>query len=219
MNLKINNRLRVISDFVCSNDLIIDVGCDHGLLGIYVYLKYRPKKIISSDINTNPLANANENIIKYGLEGRIKTKLGDGLEPIEDDINTVIISGMGGRTIIDILKNVYKYPKVFKLIISPNNDFALTREEISKLGFHLCSEKMVCDHDKYYLVSHYEKGNIEKINKTFGKLDLKDTVNRAYFEDVIKKNKAIVKSLPNKYLLKKIKIKLNNIYIKRKLSI
>ena len=66
--IKISKRLEVISGLVPNNSKVTDIGCDHGLLDIYLYQKNISKKIIASDINENALNNAKENIKKNKSE-------------------------------------------------------------------------------------------------------------------------------------------------------
>ena len=89
------------------NSKVIDIGCDHGLLDIYLYQNKISKKVIASDINENALNNAKENIKKNNLEKNIETRLGNGLDTLKenDNVDTIIISGMGAHTVIGILKN------------------------------------------------------------------------------------------------------------------
>ena len=96
MIVKLNKRLIAVSEFVDKGSSIIDVGCDHGYLSIYLSQTKKLNKVIASDINEGPLKSAQENIKKYKVEEKIKTKLGSGIDPIEPDIDTIIISGMGG---------------------------------------------------------------------------------------------------------------------------
>ena len=121
---KINKRLETLSAFININDIVLDIGCDHGLLGIYLTLT-KNIKVISSDINIGPLEMAKENIKKYNLEDKIETRLGNGLDVMSEDINTIVISGMGGDNIIKILNCIKSYPNIKKLILSPNNAFTL----------------------------------------------------------------------------------------------
>ena len=81
MNYKVNisNRLKSIGDFVNDNSNVIDVGCDHALLSIYLYLNKKNINIIASDINSKPLEEARKNIKKYKLDDKIETRLSDGL--------------------------------------------------------------------------------------------------------------------------------------------
>ena len=65
--IKISKRLEAISSLIPNNSKIIDIGCDHGLLDIYLYQKKISTKLIASDINENALNNAKDNIKKNKL--------------------------------------------------------------------------------------------------------------------------------------------------------
>lgn len=216
MNIKLNERLTTISAFINDSENIIDVGCDHGLLGIYLFLNKKNISVISSDINSGPLEKAKSNLIKYDLEDKITLKLGNGLECVSSETDTVIISGMGGLTIISILSSIKKYPNIKKIVISPNNEFVLTRKEITKLGFKLNKETMVKENNKYYLVSEYLIGR-EKTNYRFGKLDFSNNIVKSYYLDLYNKNKLIIKKIPKRYIIKRIKIIFNNYLIDKKI--
>ena len=209
----LNKRLQTISAFIKEKDIVLDIGCDHCLLGIYLFLN-KNVKVIGSDIKTGPLEKAKENLKKYHLTRKIELRLGDGLEVMSDDINTIIISGMGGQSIIDILQDIKKYPNIQKLIISPNNDFSLTREEIIKLGFHITKEEMVYDGGKFYLISEYKTGK-KKIDYFFGKLDLDNLIVKRYYQYVYNNNLKIISKLGIKDRLKKKSLTKENNLIKK----
>lgn len=213
----LNKRLQTISAFIKEDDVVLDIGCDHSLLGIYLVLN-KNIKVIGSDINKGPLEKAKENLKKYHLSRRIELRLGDGLEVVSSDINTIVISGMGGLNIINILKNIKKYPNIKKIIISPNNDFSKTREEISKLGFHIYRETIVLESGKYYLISEYHTGN-RKINSFFGKLDLTNDIVIKYYKHVYDTNLKILSKLGIKDRQRKKLLKNENKEIKKVLGI
>ncbi len=213
----LNKRLQTISAFIKENDIVLDIGCDHSLLGIYLVLN-KNIKVIGSDINSGPLEKAKENLKKYHLTRRIELRLGDGLSVMSDNINTIVISGMGGLSIINILKDIKKYPNVKKLIISPNNDFSLTREEISKLGFYLKKEEMVLDSKKFYLISEYHLGK-KKTDNYFGKLDLENDTVIKYYKYIYETNLRILSKLGMKDRLKKKTLKSENNIIKKQFNI
>lgn len=209
----LNKRLQTISAFIKDGDCVLDVGCDHCLLGIYLVLN-KNVKVIGSDINSGPLEKAHENLVKYHLVRKIELRLGDGLNTITDDINTLVISGMGGLSIINILKDIKKYPHVKKIIVSPNNDFSLTREEISKLGFYIYKETMVLERNKYYLISEYRKGT-KKTDNYFGKLNLENEIVRKYYKHVYDSNLRILSKLGLKDRTKKKELTKENNKIKK----
>ena len=102
---KISKRLELVASYIKDNSKIIDIGCDHGLLSIYLAKKYKNINIIASDVNKNALSSAINNIKESKLEDRIETRLGSGLEVVSsDEIDTVVIAGMGSNTIVGILK-------------------------------------------------------------------------------------------------------------------
>ena len=209
--IKLNKRLTTISAFILKKDKVIDIGCDHNLLAIYMYQE-KGIKIVGSDINKEPLNIAKNNLLKYDLSDTLELRLGDGISTIQDE-DTIVISGMGGITITKILDRINDY-NIKKLIISPNDNFPLTREFITKKGYKLDKEVMVCENNKYYLVSVYVKGH-EKTNYFFGKLDLKNDDNVNYFNYLIDTNNKIISKLNNKHLIHKQKLKLENKRIKR----
>ena len=216
--IKINNRLQTISDFLFKEDKVIDIGCDHGLLDIYLYLNKKVCKIVGSDINQGPLVKAQENLVKYNLQDKIELRLGNGLEALSPDLDTIVISGMGTSTINEILSNINNYPNIKKLIISPNNEFIKNRKYITKLSFKLVNEKIVCENNKYYLISYYEKGHAKHVNYLFGKLDFQDKEVINYFNYLISKNNEIIKQLSNRHLWKKIRLLIINLTIKARIK-
>ena len=144
--MKINARLKKIGDLVEANSFCLDVGCDHALLDIYLVNKNKNIKAVASDIAEGPLEQAKKNIKRERLEGKIETRLGNGLSTYTDEINTIIISGMGGRNIIGICKNDLKVlKKINTLIISPNNYQEDVKRFLTKNGFYIENEEFVKD--------------------------------------------------------------------------
>ena len=159
--IKLPKRLETIANIVPLNSNIIDIGCDHGLLDIYLCQKGISQKIIASDINKSALSNAIANIKKEKLERSIETRLGDGLNTIKesDQINTAIISGMGAHTIVGILKNnLNTLKKINTIIIQSNTKNYFLRKEITKLNYLIADEKIVKDKDKIYIIIKFIQG-------------------------------------------------------------
>ena len=212
MKVKINKRLETVASLVEENSKIIDVGCDHALLDIYLVEVGKCNRLIASDNKSGPLENAKENIKKYNLENKIKTKLGNGVETIEDDIDTIIISGMGGLNIIGILKykkNLYK--NVNTLILSPNSDTEKVRKEICKLGFYISDEKLVKDKNIIYPVIRFKRGRKHYSRKEllFGPilLDKKESLFSEYINNQRMAKENLLSILPKKYFERRFELK------------
>lgn len=160
--IRISKRLTAIAELVEDNLSIIDIGCDHGLLDIYLTKKYNNIKIIANDINENALKNAKDNISKYKIKN-IETRLGNGLDVVsKDEIDTIIISGLGAHTIVGVLNNnIEKLENVNSMIIQSNNNLDFLREKITKLGFYIENEKLVEEKDIIYTIIKFKKGKIK----------------------------------------------------------
>ena len=138
----------------------------------------------------------------------------------EKGIDTIVLSGLGTTTIIDILNKRKEVLKNIKnLVISSNNDYYKLRKDITKLGFKIKEEKIVLDKNKYYPVILFVPGK-EKYNYyelKYGPV-LLEKRERVYLDYLnIRKNKLIeiYNSLPNKYLTKKLKLKQEIKFIKK----
>lgn len=156
----ISKRLMSLVKYIETSDSLIDIGCDHALLDIYLIKNNYLKSIIVSDIHKSALDAGINNIQKNGLENKIDTRLGDGLEVLnnKDKINTILISGMGTSTILSILNNEY-LANINKLIIQSNNNHEELRKEIIKLGFYIKDEEYFIDNKKNYINIVFERGH------------------------------------------------------------
>ena len=166
--INISNRLKTIAEIVLSKESqkIIDVGCDHALLDIYLLQNNKNLKIVASDNKEQPLENAKKNITKYSFLNKIEVCLKDGIENIDKDIDTVVISGMGEETIVDILeKDKKELSHVNRLIISSNNKYYDLRRKVTLLGYKITNEKIVFEDDKYYVIIEFTKGKSKYSNE------------------------------------------------------
>ena len=200
--MNIDNRLKRITDFIPSDSYILDVGCDHALLDIYLALNRKNIKLIASDINENPLKIAKENIKKYNLEDKIKLEKADGVSKINDEVDTVVIAGMGTSTINDIINNdLEKLKNVKKIIISSHTSSFELRENMNKKGFKIIDEAVVFDKGKYYEIIVYSNGyeKLSKLDMKYGPIisKRKDEITKAYFNERYLKLIEIYKKIPN----------------------
>ena len=185
--MKINSRLKKIGDLVEANSFCLDVGCDHAFLDIYLVTRNKNIKAIASDIAEGPLEQAKKNIKRERLEDKIEVRLGPGLTTYSKEINTIIISGMGGRNIIGICKDS---PKVLKqvdtMIISPNNYQEDVKRYLTKNGFYIENEEFVKDKKFIYQIIILKKGKKKYTKKDyfFGPVFLikKGPLFREYYE-------------------------------------
>ena len=215
----LSKRLQSLTKYINKNDKLIDIGCDHALLDIYLIKNDIVSNMIVSDIHENALNQGITNIKHYQLSDKIETRLGNGLNVLNDndDINTILISGMGSNTILDIIDNKY-FDRIEKLVIQSNNDHELLRRGIISKGYIIDQEEYLIDKNKEYINIVFIKGNKKytNIELKYGPILLH---NKEYINSLVKTKRQIINYIPKNKMLLRFKmnreIKKLNSYIKR----
>lgn len=158
--MKINNRLKLVGDYVDKGSIPLDIGCDHAKLSIYLLKEKNFPFVYASDNKIGPLNQARENINYYNLADKIELIKAEGLNSLNDKIDTITVTGMGGLTISKMfLENKNKLTNIKTIILSPNNFIKEVRETINKLGYYLKDEELVEESNKLYHILVFSKGN------------------------------------------------------------
>lgn len=221
--MKINARLKTIGDLVEANSFCLDVGCDHALLDIYLVKRKKNIKAVASDIAEGPLEQAKQNIKRERLEEEIEIRKGNGLTTYTKEIDTIIISGMGGKNIIGICKEAPSVLKQIKtLIISPNNDQEEVKRYLCKNGFYIENEEFVKDKRFIYQIMILKRGKRKYTKKDyfFGPVFLlkKGPLFREYYEREYKSREILLTLLPKNFHYKKYQIKKEMEMIKKEIE-
>ena len=148
------NRIEAIYSFISESDKVVDVGCDQAKLGIM--LAKRNQSSIASDISEKVIEKA-KNDIKSDL---IDLRVSDGLSNIkEGEADTLVLSGMGTHTILEILKNTNL--RFNKIITISNNYHDILRTKMNDLNYMIDSELIIKENNKYYNLILFVPGNKE----------------------------------------------------------
>ncbi len=189
----LDERLACCGKFVRKNAKVVDVGTDHAYLPIYLVKTRVITQAIASDLKEGPLANAEKNINRYGLAEHIKTVLSNGLENVsETEADDIIMSGMGGEVIIDIIKNAKWLKNVDKrLILQPMSEDEKLREFLKDNMFFIEREGAVISKNKVYTVMSVKyvvkKFNVPKLYTHIGQLKADSSLETAtYIQKKIK---------------------------------
>lgn len=103
--IRLTPRLRTIAEQVNNKAVLADIGTDHAFLPVSLILDGKIDFAIASDIGEGPLNSAKRTAEKYGVLDKISFRLGAGLDTLcSEDCDTIVIAGMGGENIRDILK-------------------------------------------------------------------------------------------------------------------
>ncbi len=158
--MRLSLRMKEIIGLVSSGNRVCDVGTDHGFVPIALVRDGICPSAIAVDVNQGPLDIATLNVAEVNLSDKIELRLGDGLSVVEpDEVDTVIIAGMGGDLIAKILTNANEGFRGSKeLILSPHSESEKVRHALHDLGYEIDTEKVIIDGDKPYLIIRANPG-------------------------------------------------------------
>ena len=143
-----------IANLVDNSKVLADVGCDHAYISINLLENSKAERIIASDLREGPLNIAKDNIKLEGFEERIETRLCAGLCGYEaGEVDTILISGMGGRLVKEILsESIDVVRRADTLILEPQSDLRVVRAYLKDIGFEIIDEDMLNEGGKYYQI-------------------------------------------------------------------
>lgn len=149
-----NKRLELIASILPHGRGFADVGTDHGYLPVYMAQHGYSGKIIASDINEGPLSTAVASARQAGVEDRICFRLCDGLDGCgSEELDTVVIAGMGGDTICGILDRAdWVMSHDILLILQPMTKAEVLRYWLTNNDFAICGEWLIEENGEIYQI-------------------------------------------------------------------
>lgn len=148
---QLDPRLQLCAGLVKKGAFVADVGTDHAYLPVWLARMGLVSHAIACDLRQGPLEQAAHNIEKYRVEQWVETRLSDGLDKIRpDEVDTVVIAGMGGEVMIQILKKASWLKEEKNLILQPMTSVDKLRLWLLQQGYQVEKEKAVRAHGKIY---------------------------------------------------------------------
>ena len=197
----LSKRMQVNADLCSKGGVVADIGCDHGYLSLYLVHSGKKECAIAMDVRPGPLSKAKENVSAYCLEDKITFRLSDGLEKLSpNEADTVIIAGMGGPLMEEILKKGHDVAACCKeLILQPQSDIPHFRRFLMEEGYLLLEEECVLDEGKYYFPMRVCPRTSEFASKGY---NLTSDVEFAYGGHTLQQKNPVLKE----YLLKEQRV-------------
>ena len=163
LQLTLQPRLQVIANLVPQGTRLADVGTDHGYLPIYLLQCGRIPHAIATDIRPGPLERGRGTAHAYGMEEQITFRLCDGLEAVSpQEVDTVVIAGMGGETIAAILDAV-PWSREKGLLLQPMSRAEYLRPWLADHGYAVLGETLVEDKGHLYPVIQATGGEMRPL--------------------------------------------------------
>ncbi len=139
----LSERLKIIADNIEKGEAMADIGTDHGFLPLFLICEKICPKVIMADVSRGSLDKARANFVMAGFsEEAGDFRLGSGLRVLEKgEVDTVVMAGMGGRLMIELLQEDFEKTCSFrKFILQPRNGQGDLRHFLAKRGFTIQRE-------------------------------------------------------------------------------
>lgn len=159
--MTLSKRLKKIADYVPSRAKLADIGSDHAYLPTYLVQGGKLIKGIAGEINEGPYQSALSHVRSQHFQHMIDVRKGNGLSVIEPgEVNTIVIAGMGGRLISNIIEEGReKLDKYTRLILQPNMAEPIVRQWLMDNNWLIIHEAILEEDEKIYEIIVAEKSN------------------------------------------------------------
>lgn len=151
--MRLSKRIYALRDAVNIGESVADIGTDHGYVPMLLVRDEISPYVIMSDISNDSLTKAVDTFNQVGIPcDNNQFRVGDGLSTIDNgEVDDIIIAGLGGHTIVDILSEDINKTRSFKrLILQPRkhsgalrywlytNSFSVENEILTSEGKFIC---------------------------------------------------------------------------------
>ena len=194
--------MKALASFVLPGESVADIGTDHGFVPIDLLAQNIVPFAILTDINAGPLEKAKNNLDRICILPQFyELRKGDGLEPLSNgEVSSVIIAGMGGETIVDILSwDITKSKSYKRLILQPRKRSWELREWLYNNDFTIEFEKLVLEDSKIceIIVAKPGKDKMEKPDFYLPKLMRSDPLFPEFLNEYIRKINVVIDNMSN----------------------
>lgn len=152
--LCLSARLQLIADLIPHGSRLADIGTDHAYLPVWLVQQGRISFAAACDVNAGPLERARSTAQRFGCTGALSFRLGDGLACVSpDEVDTIVIAGMGGETIAAILTAApWTNGTDHRLLLQPMTKAELLRPWLAAHGYAIREEHLLYENHTYFPV-------------------------------------------------------------------
>ena len=161
-------------------DYVCDIGTDHAYLPVYLIKSGKARAVIATDVRQGPLDSARGTLRRFQASEQIRLVLSDGFRQVKTKgITDVVIAGMGGETIRDILADPSAafLKQNVNLVLQPMTKAEVLRQWLADNGFEITKETAVKDTHVYTVLQAAYSGNpypVSEAQSYYGKLRRSD---------------------------------------------
>jgi tRNA (adenine22-N1)-methyltransferase len=150
--VRLSPRLSALASLVPAGSRLADIGTDHGRLPVWLLQNGQITSALAADIRPGPLESARRTAAEAGVFG-IRFLLSDGLSCVAaDEADTVVIAGMGGDNITEILRRAPWVRDGVLLLLQPMTKAEELRRCLPELGLAVQRETLAAEGSRLYQI-------------------------------------------------------------------
>lgn len=158
---KLSKRLECVASYIHKGMRIADIGSDHAYLPCYAVKYGIASTAIAGEVAAGPYDSAMRQVRLAELTEFIDVRKGNGLAVIEaGEVDCVVIAGMGGALITEILEQgKEKLSETSRLILQPNLAADQIRKWLIQHNWELTAEQLIEEDGKIYEILVADQGD------------------------------------------------------------
>lgn len=151
--MKLSQRLNRIASAIPADHVVADVGCDHGKLAVHLLLRGNPR-VYAIDVSRDSLEKAIRLASESGVGDSMHPCLRDGMRDWTEEIpDTVVIAGLSGHTIAEILESGHHaLCQCRQVILQPMQSAASLRIWLPAHGWTVREEAVVWEDGRFFFI-------------------------------------------------------------------
>ncbi|MDD3365011.1 MAG: class I SAM-dependent methyltransferase [Syntrophomonas sp.] len=147
-------RLAMIADMVIKGEKAADIGADHALLPIYLIENHMVPHVIIGELGDGPYRRACKAVQASSVNNSIDLRQGNGLQVLDyGEVKSVILAGMGGDTMVDILAYDWDKAASFRrFVFQPMTKVQTLRRRLASQGWVIEEERLGLENGRFFQV-------------------------------------------------------------------
>ena len=151
--IRLSDRLQLIANRINEGETMADIGTDHGFLPIYLKVSGKSPRVIMADVSGPSLEKGRKNaymmVQDMSMIVDMDFRVGDGMAVLDHgEVDAVVIAGMGGKLIRDIMEADFEITRsIKKFIMQPRIGQGYLRKWLIENGFVIVAEDVVVEGD------------------------------------------------------------------------
>lgn len=160
--IDLSPRLQMVAQLLPKGVRLADIGTDHGYLPCALILDGQIPSAIAADLRQGPLSRAKETVRACGLTNKVSFRLCDGLAGISpDEVDGVVIAGMGGETIAAILAAApWTRDRDLPIVLQPMSSMPDLRRWLGEHGYEIRTEELTQEGRTLYTALAVGRGHM-----------------------------------------------------------